>query len=260
MLSRFASCLRTARVVAIGASPLTLTLKSSCESKVMATILASKEAAPLVGPLMVKFLQIFPPAAAQLVFLAPMQAMSRIKAAGTTGDMTPLPYFAMLANCVAWSTYGLLLGDPTIWSPNVPGAFFSAYYIYTFHKYCSPTTSLTPHFAGLATVSSFIGATALVLDTSQALTVIGSTACVVTATMFAGPLAVMQTVLKQKSTEAMHFGFTVASFVNTTLWVMYGSLVAHNWFVIAPNAVGLAAALVQLGLFARFGIGKKKIV
>ena len=60
-----------------------------------------------------------PPVVSQMVFLAPLDAMRKIKAEGTTGTLTAVPYSAMLASCTIWVTYGLLAGDPTIWIPNV---------------------------------------------------------------------------------------------------------------------------------------------
>eukprot|EP01052_Picozoa_sp_SAG31_P026682 SAG31_NODE_2436_length_5700_cov_13.780396_4_plen_99_part_00 len=86
-------------------------------------------------------LQVFPPLAAQAVFLAPvnddeavtpgptlliprhdccafcvqMDAMKTIKENGDVGDMPLLPYAAMAVNGVGWVAYGLLQGQPTIW-------------------------------------------------------------------------------------------------------------------------------------------------
>ena len=39
-------------------------------------------------------------------------------------------------------------------------------------------------------------------------------------------------------------------------WLAYGVLVADDAFVYVPNGLGCAAALLQLSLFARFGIYK----
>jgi hypothetical protein len=38
------------------------------------------------------------------------------------------------------------------------------------------------------------------------------------------------------------------------MWAGYGILVAHDPYIYAPNALGLAAAVLQLSLFAKYGI------
>jgi uncharacterized protein with PQ loop repeat len=62
-------------------------------------------------------------------------------------------------------------------------------------------------------------------------------------------------VLDSKSTAALPFGMTVATFVTCILWTVYGSAVLDNWQIYGPNGLGLLSAIVQLGLFARFGFG-----
>jgi solute carrier family 50 protein (sugar transporter) len=74
--------------------------------------------------------------------------------------------------------------------------------------------------------------------------------------MFGGPLATIKTVLKEKSTASLPFGFTIASFVNCVAWTGYGAMVIHDPFIWVPNALGLASSIAQLGLFAKFGFAK----
>lgn len=50
---------------------------------------------------------------------APMQTMYSIKASRSTGDLSPLPYISLFANCVVWSLYGLLNADMTVLLPNL---------------------------------------------------------------------------------------------------------------------------------------------
>jgi uncharacterized protein with PQ loop repeat len=73
--------------------------------------------------------------------------------------------------------------------------------------------------------------------------------------MCAGPLVAIKDVLASKSTAALPFGMTVATFINCILWTVYGGAVLDNWQIYGPNALGLVSAIVQLGLFARFGFG-----
>lgn len=69
-----------------------------------------------------------PGLAAQVVFLAPMQAMKEIKASGSTGKLPLMPYSSMCVAGWMWGTYGLLLNNPAIWVPNVPSLVLGGYY------------------------------------------------------------------------------------------------------------------------------------
>jgi hypothetical protein len=42
------------------------------------------------------------------------------------------------------------------------------------------------------------------------------------------------------------------------MWSSYGGLVAFDPYIYGPNVLGLAATVVQLSLFAKYGIHKAK--
>ena len=99
--------------------------------------------------------------------------------------------------------------------------------------------------------------------------------------MFSGPLAVIkvrgktskifvcisnvkrnfvrsQEVIETKSTKSLPFPMAVATVVNCSLWASFGGLVIHDPFIWAPNILGLASGLTQLGLFAKYGFAKEE--
>ena len=89
--------------------------------------------------------------------------------------------------------------------------------------------------------------------------------------MMSSPLATMATVIKEKSTAAMPFVMSLvrpppirrpsslqATFLSASSWGAYGLLVAQDPYIYAPNILGVLAATVQLGLFAKYGIHKSK--
>jgi hypothetical protein len=49
-----------------------------------------------------------------------------------------------------------------------------------------------------------------------------------------------------------------ATFCNASAWASYGIFVAGDPIIWGPNVLGLGAACVQLGLFAKYGIHKSK--
>ncbi len=209
--------------------------------------------APLVGPGLVKLFAVGAPIAAQVVFLAPVEAMMKVRKAGTTGDLPLTPYSSMAGCGMVWATYGYLLNDMTILYPNLSAIVLGSAYTAMYTKFAPPETSVMPHIAGLGAtaVGLYAASTALPLETAVQLLGYGGSAFVIS--MFGGPLAAIKTVLEQKSTASLPFAFTVATFVNCTLWTSYGALVIQDPFVWFPNLLGLASSIVQLSLFARFG-------
>ena len=85
-------------------------------------------------------------------------------------------------------------------------------------------------------------------------TQVGSIGCGVCVAMFAGPLASIRAVVRERSAAAIPAGFTLFSLANTAAWLAYG-LALDDAFVWAPNVLGLAAATAQLGLVVRYGTG-----
>lgn len=174
--------------------------------------LAQTGAASL-GPWTVKLLQVLPPVAAQAVFVAPMDTMRRIKRDKSTGDLTPVPYTAMVLNGVAWMTYGLLQSDFTIALPNVSAVLLGAYYVRTFHQHAAPG-AMTVQYAGMASFLTMLLGTAALAPTETAISVAGLSACGIVVVMFSGPLAVIRKVIEKKDTSSLPLSFTLASTVN----------------------------------------------
>jgi len=57
--------------------------------------------------------------------------------------------------------------------------------------------------------------------------------------LLSSPLAVMGKVIKEKSTAALPFGASLAGFLNASTWFAYGSLVAMDPYIYAPNGMGM---------------------
>jgi len=154
--------------------------------------------------------------------------------------------------------YGALVSQPTIWAPNISGAIFGSYYWYTYAKYCPASFPMKTYAAvGAGAIGSIFGIAAL-CEPAMAANLLGMGGNVVVVAMFGGPLMAIQTVLREKNTKALPFGMCIATFVNCTLWTSYGLFVVHDPYVWFCNSLGLLSSIVQLGLFARFGLPPKK--
>ena len=139
-------------------------------------------------------------------------------------------------------------------APNVTALAMGAAYTGVFWKYAAMpmTMYLGAGAAGLAATYGIVAA----LPVDQALNVLGYLGVGMVIVMFGGPLATIKTVVEEKSTASLPFAFTLASFANCITWTGYGALVIHDAFIWFPNALGLASACAQLGLFAKYGFAK----
>ena len=68
--------------------------------------------------------------------------------------------------------------------------------------------------------------------------------------LMASPLAVVGTVIKQKSTASLPFPVSLAMTLNGACWGTYGFVVTNDLYVWLPNVLGFGAGCIQLALFA----------
>lgn len=68
--------------------------------------------------------------------------------------------------------------------------------------------------------------------------------------LMASPLAVVGTVIKNKSTAALPFPVSLAMTMNGAAWGSYGWFVTNDLYVWLPNVLGCGAGILQLSLFA----------
>jgi len=205
-----------------------------------------------------------PGLAAIAVFVNPLlETVPKILRDKDTRKMPLLPFSAMAAQSMVWGTYGILTAAPSVMCPNIFGVVLGLFYCYIFARFCPkgadwlPST-LSAHTAvvlvtfltcvvGILCVPARIAAPAMGLAGNAGNIIMG-----------AGPLASIQTVLAERDTQSLAFGFTCCLAVNSLLWVIYGMGMVGDALIWVPNAVGLVMSGLQLSLFARFGFGPRK--
>eukprot|EP00928_Gymnodinium_smaydae_P073638 TRINITY_DN56801_c0_g1_i1.p1 TRINITY_DN56801_c0_g1~~TRINITY_DN56801_c0_g1_i1.p1 ORF type:complete len:332 (+),score=38.47 TRINITY_DN56801_c0_g1_i1:23-1018(+) len=194
------------------------------------------------------------------IFLNPMvEAMRRIRREQSVGKLPLLPYSAMATQGMVWTTYGLLVGNPAIWSPNFCAMILGLHYWSVYRKYCPEKADWLPmqqkhHGVAFAFTAALCALTSLAADPTTAVTVLGLTGNLMTLTMFGGPLAATRTVIQEQSTRSMPFGFTCAVNLNCNLWFFYAYFMLNDPYIYVQDGIGLLLTTVQLALFARYGI------
>mmetsp|Transcript_58812 Transcript_58812/g.97315 ORF Transcript_58812/g.97315 Transcript_58812/m.97315 type:complete len:182 (+) Transcript_58812:1-546(+) len=179
-----------------------------------------------------------------------MAPIKQILSNKTTGDLSCFPFVSLYTNCAIWTLYGWLQSDPTLLYANAVGLVCGAAYTAIFAKYTHQ--SMSKYFVGSAGIlgvflSSPVWAPLVGTDAPTVLGTFGMSTAVV---LMASPLAVVGTVIKQKSTASLPFVVSLAMTTNGLCWGAYGWFVIDDFYVYVPNVLGCAAGLIQLSLFA----------
>lgn len=197
------------------------------------------------------------------IFINPMlEAIPRIRHDRDVGKLPLLPYSAMATQGMVWCTYGLLLGNPAVWTPNFMAMVLGLYYCSVYARYCPRGADWLPysyrhHVGGFVATALLCTGTFLAVPAASAAPVLGLTGNVMTLLMFGGPLAALRTVIRDKSTRAMPFGFTVAVNLNCNMWFFYAYFMLADPFIFVQDFIGLLLTTVQLACFARYGIHRQ---
>ncbi|KAH7472588.1 hypothetical protein PRIC1_012052 [Phytophthora ramorum] len=172
-----------------------------------------------------------------------------------------LPVLSMVANCVAWGLYGLLIGDyfPLV-ATNIVGLAFSLFYLVVYYRHEPNKGSLRLEIlatmlllAGLVLYPFVAESEGAEEETVQ--DIVGFVTVAISAVMFGSPLVLVKRVIQERNTELLPLTMIVSGAVNCVLWLGYG-LLRQDAFVIVPNAANLLLGVVQLGLFGVFPRGK----
>ncbi|GAB5364344.1 hypothetical protein AAMO2058_000961600 [Amorphochlora amoebiformis] len=213
--------------------------------------LAAAAAAPIVTGPAASVLSVLGPAFYFYLQTSGISTCNKIKKEGTTGVLSPAQFVSLYTNGAVWVLYGYLAQDMTVLIPNSTAVLFGLYYTSVFARHTDE--SMMKWYLGS---SAILAGTAYAATLPNALDVVGTTGCVMAVILLSSPLAVMGKVIKDKSTAALPFGPSIAGFLNASAWTAYGSLVAMDTYIWAPNGLGMAACAVQLSLFAIYGFPK----
>jgi solute carrier family 50 (sugar transporter) len=85
---------------------------------------------------------------------------------------------------------------------------------------------------------------------------VGYLGCGMSILVSGSPLAVIKTVLKDKSTAALPFWTSFAAWLNSLSWVLYGYFVIFDVMILLPNLLGLFLTSLQISLFIYYGFPK----
>ncbi|EGZ06320.1 hypothetical protein PHYSODRAFT_356143, partial [Phytophthora sojae] len=131
-----------------------------------------------------------------------------------------LPVLSMIANCVAWGLYGLLVKDyfPLV-ATNVVGLTFSLFYLVVYYRHEGNKGSLRLEIlatalvlAGLVAYPFVAAAEGVKEETVQ--DIVGFVTVAITSVMFGSPLVLVKRVIQERNTELLPLTMIVAGVVN----------------------------------------------
>lgn len=142
------------------------------------------------------------------------------------GDLSPIPFIAVLVNSFLWTLYAHLIADITVLLPNATGIFFGGGCVLVYHMYAK---SVNKMLYVVAMVLMFVGYLLAAYNQDQ---ILGSLGCVIAVFLMGSPLAAIETIIKNRSTASLPFTFSLMVWLNAICWTMYGWLIADDIMVI----------------------------
>ncbi|CAI5744516.1 unnamed protein product [Peronospora destructor] len=190
--------------------------------------------------------------------LPDIQVVHRHKS--TANMPSALPILSMMANCVAWGLYGVLIDDyfPLV-GTNIVGLILSLFYLVVYYYYTTNKGSLS--FDILVTTLLLLGlvlypfmATKDGVKQETIQDIVGFLTVTTSCIMFGSPLILVKRVIQERNTNLLPLTMITTGAVACALWLVYG-LLLEDAFIIVPNATNLLLSIVQLGLFCIYPRG-----
>lgn len=191
------------------------------------------------------------------LFLSPIPTFKRIIRNRSTERFSGQPYIYALLNCLICMWYGtplVSLDNVLVMTVNSVGAVFQLFYVTLFVLYVEKGKKLRMLGLLLAVLALFtiIAMGSLqIQDPSIRRTFVGLLSVASLISMFASPLFIIKLVIQTKSVEFMPFFLSLATFLMSAAFFVYG-LLNNDAYVSVPNGIGTMLGIVQLLLYFHF--------
>ena len=150
-------------------------------------------------------------------------------------------------NCIFWVVYGVKLGLTQSFITNAIGAIITTVWICIFLIFWVKKHALKSVGFIVLTLVVFVGIFCVFYYVVPP-TVTGYCAMVFNVLMYAAPGEKIYTVIKTKNHNLIPIYSTIAAFVNSACWLIYG-IAYSDINVIVPNVLGLFFAILQVTLY-----------
>jgi solute carrier family 50 (sugar transporter) len=204
-----------------------------------------------------------------LLFVAPILTIRKLAVARDVGAMTCVYYAMQLMNCVAWSSYGSLVGSSAVIACNVWGGATAIYCALTYlrilrvgeaegRKNAVVTYERSFRLCGMALGISVVFCIFVLMTATMSMNAAKSAAGLVAGTlsviMLASPLESVKHIISAKNADVLSPPTIGMALINGIIWTFYGVLTTDP-FIAVPNALGLIFTILLGSLLLRFGRG-----
>ncbi|XP_036395270.1 sugar transporter SWEET1 isoform X1 [Megalops cyprinoides] len=154
---------------------------------------------------------------------------------------------------LGWLYYGMLKKDGTLIIVNSIGASLQSLYILTYCHY-TKTRRLVwvqTFTASIVLCGAWVYFSLFLTQGESQLSQLGFACSVFTVSMYLSPLTDLMEIVRSRSVERLSFPLTVATFLTSTSWTLYG-LQLQDYYIMVPNTPGIITSLVRFFLFWKF--------
>ncbi|XP_034030647.1 sugar transporter SWEET1 [Thalassophryne amazonica] len=187
------------------------------------------------------------------MFSTGLTDLKKMHASKSANNIQFLPFLTTCLNNLGWLYYGLLKKDRTLILVNIIGALLQVLFIIGYLNYTKEKARVMSQTVAAAVmlVCSWFYFNMFVPSGETKLNQLGLTCSLFTISMYLSPLTDLVEIVRSRNVERLSFPLTVATFLTSSSWVLYGLQLKDNYIVV-PNLPGIFTSLIRLYLFWRF--------
>ncbi|XP_062395120.1 sugar transporter SWEET1 [Sardina pilchardus] len=192
------------------------------------------------------------------MFSTGLTDLKKMRATQSADKIQFLPFLTTCLNNLGWLYYGILKKDGTLIIVNTIGACLQTLYILSYCHYTKERRrALQQTLLMVCTLGLGWGYfTVIVSQGDVKLSQLGLVCSVFTISMYLSPLADLLEIIRSRSVECLSFPLTVATFLTSTAWTLYG-MQLQDFYIMVPNTPGIVTSLIRFFLFWSLGSGSE---
>lgn len=201
---------------------------------------------------------------ANIMWFSPFMAMQKVRESRDLGVMNPIPFTAIIANCIGWIAYGYFTKDQFVFWSNITGLMVGIYYTLISLTILAPKAPNEPFSELYLTterlflvVFLFWGIIGLVCAVAfnkfddmseQCASLVGIISCCFSISYYAAPMSTMAKVIAEKDASSLYFPTILINIINGMCWFLYGAFGTGAILLWLPNGLGVLLGASQVAL------------
>uniref|UniRef100_A0A8C7NAY7 Sugar transporter SWEET n=1 Tax=Oncorhynchus kisutch TaxID=8019 RepID=A0A8C7NAY7_ONCKI len=195
------------------------------------------------------------------MFSTGLTDLKKMRASKSADNVQFLPFLTTCLNNLGWLYYGILKTDGTLVLVNTIGACLQSLYILCYCHYTNDKRRVTSQtlLAGGVVCGGWLYFSVVLPQGESQLAQLGLTCSLFTISMYLSPLADLMEIVRTGSVERLSFSLTVATFLTSTSWTLYG-LQLQDYYIMVCVFTVHSESIQTPGLFLRYSLILKWIL